>query len=265
VDLGLTDSVIIVTGGSSGIGLATVELLLAEGACVATCGRDVDRLALSLAAAGGRYGDRLLAMTADVTNADDVADLVGSAVERWGRVDGLVNNAGQSRMSTFATTSDDDWRAEFELKFFGLLHAVRAAEPHLRSSESGAIVNIGAVLARQPEGRLVATSAARAGVLNLSKSLATDLAPDIRVNSVLLGLVDTGQWKRRYELADGESASGQTYDEWCAELAADRGVVLGRLGTASEVAPTVALLLSPMSGYTTGTTIEIAGGVSRSV
>ena len=104
-------------------------------------------------------------------------------------------------------------------------------------------------------------AAARAGALNLSKSLSQELAPAIRVNSILLGLIDTGQWRRRYEADDTD----QTYDEWCADLAADRGVVLERLGRAEEVAPVIALLLSPLASYTTGATIDVAGGVARYV
>jgi len=99
-------------------------------------------------------------------------------------------------------------------------------------------------------------------VLNLSKSLAAELAPDgIRVNSVNLGLIDTGQWRRRFE---AEGANG-SYEQWAAELAADRGVPLGRLGTAAEVAFVIVMLLSPLASFVTGTTVDVAGGVGRYV
>ena len=255
MDLALTGRTIVITGGSSGIGLATARLLLAEGANVAVCGRDLDRLE---AAAQDLPGEPLT-MVADVLDADAMQEFVAAVVERFGALDGLVNNAGQSRMSTYATTTDDAWRQELDLKFFGLLHPTRAAEPHLRRSDIASVVNLNAVLARQPEGRLVATSAARAGALNLTKSMSRELAPDIRVNAILLGLIDTGQWTRRFNEAETEL----DYDAWCAELAADRGIPLGRLGRADEVAAQIALLLSPRSGYTTGAAIEVAGGVSR--
>lgn len=261
MDLGLADRTVLVTGGSSGVGLATVRALLDEGARVATCGRDADRLAKA-AARLGADADRLLTGVCDVRDADAVGDFTTRTAEHFGGLDALVNNAGQSRMKTLADTTCEDWRDELELKFAGVLNPLHAALPHLRASGAAAIVNINAVLAKQPEPRLITTSAARAGILNLSASLARELAPDgVRVNSVCLGLIDTGQWTRRHAAAD----SGLTYEEWQAELAADRGIALGRLGRAEEVAYAVLTLLSPRASYITGTSIDVCGGVGRGI
>jgi NAD(P)-dependent dehydrogenase (short-subunit alcohol dehydrogenase family) len=262
MDLGLADRTVLVTGGSSGVGLATVRALLAEGARVATCGRDADRLAKA-AAHLGAGPDRLYTGVCDVRDAAAVRDFTErAAAHLGGRLDGLVNNAGQSRMKTLDETTEADWRDELELKFAGVLHPLAAARAHLRDSDAAAIVNVNAVLAKQPETRLITTSAARAGILNLSTSLARELAPEgIRVNSVCLGLVDTGQWTRRHAAAD----SGLTYEEWQAEIAADRGIALGRLGRAEEVAYAIVSLLSPRASYITGTSIDVCGGVGRGV
>lgn len=260
MDLGLRDAGVLVTGGSSGVGLATARVLLAEGASVAICARDPRRLAEAAADLEADHPGRVVATPADVRDRGQVEALVARAVERFGGLDCLVNNAGGARMTTFATTSPDDWRDELDLKFSSVIKPVEVAVEHLRRSDRAAIVNVNAILARQPEPRLVATSAARAGVLNLSRSLATELAP-IRVNSVCLGLIDTGQWRRRYEAADTD----QTYEEWCRELAADRGVVLGRLGTAEEVAVMIAVLLSPVASFVTGAVLDVGGGVGRYV
>lgn len=260
MDLGLSDRTVLVTGGSSGVGLATVRALLDEGARVATCGRDADRLAKAAAGLGG--GDRLLTGVCDVRDADAVRKFTARAADTFGSVDGLVNNAGQSRMKGLDESTAEDWRDELELKFAGVLHPLHAARPHLAASDAASVVNVNAVLAKQPEPRLITTSAARAGILNLSKSLATELAPEgIRVNSVCLGLIDTGQWTRRHAAAE----SGLSYEDWQAELAADRGIALGRLGRAEEVAYAIVALLSPRASYTTGTSIDVCGGVGRGI
>ncbi|MFE2986526.1 SDR family oxidoreductase [Streptomyces sp. NPDC059262] len=259
MDLGLADRTVLVTGGSSGVGLATVRALLDEGARVATCGRDADRLAKATARLGS---DRLLTGVCDVRDATAVRDFVRHAAATFGGLDGLVNNAGQSRMKSLDESTAEDWRDELELKFSGVLNPLHAARAHLAASDAASVVNVNAVLAKQPETRLITTSAARAGILNLSKSLATELAPEgIRVNSVCLGLVDTGQWTRRHAAAE----SGLSYEDWQAELAADRGIALGRLGRAEEVAYAIVALLSPRASYITGTSIDVCGGVGRSI
>ncbi|MFJ9130710.1 SDR family oxidoreductase [Streptomyces sp. NPDC102340] len=258
MDLGLADRTYVVTGGSSGVGLATVRALLDEGANVATCGRDADRLKKL-----GTH-ERLFTATCDVRDADAVRGFVAASAQAFDgrRIDGLVNNAGQSRMKRLDDTTEDDWRDELELKFAGVLNPLQAAREYLRASDTASVVNVNAVLAKQPEPRLITTSAARAGILNLSKSLSQELASDgIRVNSVCLGLIDTGQWTRRHAAAD----SGMSYEDWQAELAADRGVSLGRLGRAEEVAYAIVALLSPRASYITGTAIDVCGGVGRGI
>ena len=130
-----------------------------------------------------------------------------AAVEQWtGRCDILVNNAGQARMSTFADTTDEAWREELELKFFSQIHPVRAFKPLLDKSDAAAILAVNSLLAYQPEPYMVATAAARAGAQSLVKSLAREFAPRIRVNSVMLGLIDSGQWERRFDGAQGSCA-----------------------------------------------------------
>ncbi len=259
MDLLITGRTVLVTGGSSGVGLATVTALVDEGANVVTCARRLDVLEKALADRGVP-ASRVLAMACDVRDEGSVRELVAAAGERFGGLDGLVNNAGQSRMKPLSEATLADFRDELDLKFAGVLNTTTHALPLLRRSPVAAVVTINAVLAKQPEPRLVTTSAARAGLLNLTKSMATEYAPmGIRVNSVCLGLIDTGQWRRRYETSD----TAQSFAEWEREIAADRGIVLGRFGTAEEVAAMVLTLLSPRASYVTGASLDVCGGVSR--
>lgn len=261
MDLHLADRAVLVTGGSSGVGLASLRLLHAEGALLGTCARDRARLEATLAETG-IVGERVVAIGADVRDPEAMAALVTQVAQRFGRLDGLVNNAGQARMKGLADATMDDWHDEFDLKLGGVLNPTNAALSLLRAAPAASVVNVNAVLAVQPEARLVTTSAARAGLLNLSRSMADEYASDgIRVNSVCLGIIDTGQWRRRYEQSD-RSVDWDTYER---RLAQDRGVPLGRLGRPDEVASLIAFLLSDRASYLTGSAFDVGGGVNRAM
>lgn len=261
MDLGLRGRSYLVTGASSGVGLATSRLLLAEGANVIGCARDGTRLKAALDALPRHPAAMVVARSADVLDATAMEAVVRAGVAEVGGIDGIVNNAGRSLLAEWHATSPEQWRAEFELKILGVLNTIEAGLPWMARSRSPAIVNVNAVLARQPESRLAATSAARAALLNLSRTLAHDLAEDgIRVNSVCLGLIDTGQWRRRFDTSGAED-----FDVWSTQLATDRGVAVKRLGRADEVAWGIVSLLTPLASYITGTSIDIDGGAARYV
>jgi NAD(P)-dependent dehydrogenase (short-subunit alcohol dehydrogenase family) len=258
VDLGLRGKTALVTGGSSGIGLATVELMLAEGMNVFALARDPARLERELGALSPEDGSTLGWASCDVLDAPAVGAAVEQAFRQAGSVDVLVCNAGQGRQTPFAETTVADWRAELDLKFMSVLHPLHAALPHLRKAE-GSVIVVNAVLARQPEPTMTATSAARAGILNLARSLARELAPEVRVNSILLGLIRSGQWHRRWVAAN----SGEDEETWSAGVARSRQIPLGRLGTPEEAAAAITFLASPRASYITGATVEVDGGVAR--
>lgn len=262
----LAGRVAVVTGGSSGIGYATVQLLLDAGAAVALCGRDAGRLESATARLRAQFpAARLLAQSCDVLAPEQVAAFAARVERELGAASILVNNAGQGRVSTFADTTDEAWMEELRLKFFSIIHPTRAFLPQLKNEADAAIVCVNSLLAVQPEPHMVATSAARAGVHNLVRSLATEFAPDgVRVNGILIGLVESGQWKRRFD-ARPEEEQHLDWAAWTRRLAQKKQIQIGRLGLPEEAARAIVFLASPLSSYTTGSHIDVSGGLSRHV
>jgi len=272
MDLDLDGRVVAITGGTDGLGLALAERLVAEGARVAVCGRDEGRVEAVRAApwAAGRT-DRVLAISADVTRPDDLERFADAVRSAWGRVDGLVNNAGAARAAAFGDASDADWQADIDLKLLAAVRLTRALLPDLRASGAPAgppgpgatagagasVLNVLSVTAKAPPARSVPTSVTRAAGLALTKALASEVGGDgVRVNAVCVGLVESGQWRRRAE------ARGVPLATMLDELAGSADVPLRRVGRAQEFADLAAYLLSPRSSYVTGTAINLDGGMS---
>ncbi|WP_269432507.1 SDR family oxidoreductase [Gordoniibacillus kamchatkensis] len=192
----------------------------------------------------------------------DVNAFVEAAAGALGGIDILINAAGQSVMGYFFDITDEQWQEQIDLKYFSVIHAVRAAYPYLKQAGGGRIVNINATLAKEPERHMVATAATRAGLLNLSKTLAHELAPDnILVNSVSLGLIRTDQWERRRK----KNAPDMAPAEYYADLAQKRNIPLGRVGEAEEVASVILFLSSARASYVSGSTVEVAGGIGKAL
>ena len=263
MDLGLKDRVAVVTGGSAGIGKATVEALLAEGCKVALCARNEDRLAEVANALRGQYGDSVLAVPCDVTNGESVSALHDAVLAKFGQVDILVNNAGRSHQSTFENTSDEEWREELELKYFSVIYPTRAFLPDMAASDIGNIVVVNSHFAREPGPGFVATSSARGGIQNLIRSMSQEFAAKgIRVNAILLGIVESDQWRRRYDALEDKT---QSYEEWIGVQGAARNIPLGRFGKPEEPAAMVTFLASQKASYITGASVEVDGGTSHYV
>jgi NAD(P)-dependent dehydrogenase (short-subunit alcohol dehydrogenase family) len=258
MDLEFTGKTVLITGGTDGLGLALATQLAAEGAAVAVCGRDEDRLRAAEAAVKTSGGD-VLAQRADVTRARDLEAFVEAAMARWGRIDAIVHNAGRASGGSIETIDDGTWESDIQLKLMAAVRLTRLALPALRASH-GAVLFTLAVAAKAPGGSSEPSSVTRAAGMALMKALSKELAPDgIRVNAVLIGLVESGQWTRVAE------RSGLDLPEFYQRFATDAGIPLGRFGRAAEFADLGCYLLSARASYVTGTAINLDGGSSPAV
>ena len=255
-----SNKVAVVTGGTSGIGLATVRTLLESGAKVAFCARSKEKLLNVESRLKDKFGDdQVLARALTVLDEDKVNEFAKDVESIFGKCDLLVNNAGQGMVSTFKTTDNQRWKNEYELKIFSQIYPIRAFQTMLKI-DNGSVVVVNSLLAVQPEQHMVCTSSARAAVQNLVKSLSVEFAPNIRFNSILLGLIKTNQWERRFENREDKSI---TESDWYKDLASNKGIPLQRLGDPEEVASAIAFLGSSEASYITGAQLEISGGLSK--
>jgi NAD(P)-dependent dehydrogenase (short-subunit alcohol dehydrogenase family) len=258
MDLELAGKSILITGGTDGLGLALATQLASEGAAVAVCGRDEERLRAAEAAVRGMGGE-VLAQRADVSEASDIEAFVEAARARWGRIDGIVHNAGRSSGGNIEALDDAAWESDLRLKLMAAVRLTRLALPQLRDSH-GAVLFTLAVSAKAPDASSEPSSVTRAAGMALMKALSKELAPDgIRVNAILIGLIESGQWVRM------ATNAGIGLQEFYERLAADARIPLGRIGRAAEFADLGCYLLSPRASYLTGTAINLDGGLSPSV
>ena len=237
MDLGLSGSVCLVTGSTGGIGLATAELLRAEGAIVVTTGRS--------------GGD----IRADLSQPGEPERVVAETLARHGRLDVLVNNVGYSEIRKLEDVTDEVWQASFEINLMAAVRATRAALPGMRERRAGTIVNVSSTAAKRPSAGMPDYSVMKAALLSYSRLVADLYAKDgIRCNAVTPGPTATEAWLGAGGLADqqGERA------EVLAKVAAGRP--LGRLAEPEEIAAVIAVLCSPRASYVTGAAWSADGG-----
>ncbi|MEU8136842.1 SDR family oxidoreductase [Streptodolium elevatio] len=246
--LDLTGRVVLVTGGGKGIGKAITERFLTAGADVVVCSRSEPE---ELPSAGGRTA---VYHPADVRDPDTAFATVAFIEERFGRLDVLVNNAGGAPFTDAATASPRFSKAIIELNLLGPLYFAQAAHRLMVSQAGldgapggGSIVNISSVSGVRPSPGTAAYGAAKAGMNSLTKTLAVEWAPKIRMNSIIVGLVRTEQAHLHYGDDEGIAAVGAT-------------IPLGRMAEPDDVADACLFLASPMAGYVSGAEILLHGG-----
>jgi NAD(P)-dependent dehydrogenase (short-subunit alcohol dehydrogenase family) len=256
MDLGIRGKVAIVTGGSQGIGKAVATQLAAEGVRTVISARNIENLKQAAAEITSATKGEVLPLPADVTHLDQVKKLVADAVNAFGGVDILVNNAAGSGSGAFVELTDDDWLHHFNVKVVGYVRCAREAMPYMQQKRWGRIVNVGGEAARGNGG--YASGAANSAVVNFTKKLSDELAAfGITVNAIHPGSTRT---QRREHAA---ARKGVTLDELVKEQI--KRIPIGRLIEPEDIASTVLFLVSAKAAAITGQVLGVDGGSTRGI
>jgi len=262
MDFGLAGKVAIITGSSDGIGYAAARALAREGARLVLCARRETLLAEASESIVKETGTEILAVRCDVQRLDDVRNLVKEAVQRFGAIHILVNNAGSVPSARFADVDDAQWHQMLEGKLLGYLRMTREVVPHMLKTGWGRIVNVAGTAGWEPSNTSIAVGLNNAAVINWTKSLSREYAAEgILVTTVAPGSIETPrQVRNRQREAD---IRGTSLGELLS--ARVRDIPMQRLGRPEEVANVVAFLASECSSYMTGACVTVDGGVMRSI
>ena len=262
MELGLSGKIAIVGGASKGLGRACAEGLAREGTRVVICSRDPDALGRAAAEIAQKTGGEVVAMPGDLTRLSDIHNLFRSTVDRFGGVDIVVCNSGGPPPGTAEGADEDAWDRALQLSLLFFARMGREAVPHMRERGGGRIINILASTVKQPIPNLVLSAATRLGAVGFAKTLADEVAGDgILVNNVAPGYLLTDRMMEIVE--DRARVTGISDDEAMRSL--EGNIPMGRIGRPEELANLVIFLASDAASYITGTTIQVDGGVIRSM
>lgn len=262
MDLELRGRVAIVAASSQGLGKAVALGLAREGATLAMCARTESVLCAAAEEIRRETGAEVFARAADVSDPGQVCRLVAETVERFGKVDICVANAGGPPSKTFAETAMDDWRAAVDLNLLSTVAFAREVLPHMQRQRWGRFIAITSITVKQPSDGLILSNSVRSAVSGLVKSLANEYGPyNVLVNSVCPGYTATARLESL--LAKTAAAQGisreQAVERWTAQ------VPLGRLGKPEEFADLVAFLASARASYINGVSIAVDGGLVKGI
>jgi len=209
------------------------------------------------------HGGRVLATSADVTRAEDVASAIDETVKQFGGIDVLVNNAGDGWLAHMLETSDEDWRYCLEVNLLSAIRFTRGVASHMRSRGGGRVINMSTLAAKTPNAFMNDYSTAKAALLTFSKSASFELAPfNILVNCVCAAFIHSPLWDK---LADSAMPGFGANRQEVFQNLANQFIALKRFGKAEEVAGVVAFLASERASFITGSVYDIDGGVTKSI
>lgn len=263
MDLQLHNKVVLIAGSTDGLGLATALQLADEGANIVICGRDAKRLQNALKQLETKIKkEKLLGVCADLTQPEDIHNLVKQTAKQFGGIDIVITNAGGPKAASFENLSPNDIEKTFHLTLMSAVHLVRYALPYLKKSQAASVLTITSVSAKEPIAGLTLSNIFRPAVLGLTKSLSQELGPEnIRVNSILPGFTATS---RTMELlstwAEQRHTSIPEEEEKRIET-----IPLKRIGKPEEFARVATFLVSPAASYINGVMLQVDGGACLSL
>ncbi len=263
MDLGLKDKVVVITGGSEGIGKAAASRFAQEKARVVICARRLRVLEAAAKEIRQDTGAEVEPIVADVTKTEQIKSMLDQVIRTYERVDVLVNNAGTASAKLFEDVTDEEWYIDLDLKLLAAIRSSRFVIPHMKRQGGGRIINVTHVGGKAPGSRSTPTSVARAAGIALTKAMSKDYARDnILVNTVCVGFIKAGQHERRYAQLHKED-SRLTLKQWYAERGG--GIPLGRVGESHEAGDVIVFLASNMASFVTGASINVDGGAGATV